>query len=541
MLFNSPEFIVFFATVYCAYLILPFRWQNILLLIASYIFYGWWDIRFLFLVALSTTVDYWVGLLIQNGHLTRGQYVRPAAFLCVSALLFLCVNPDALLHTYNVRPLLRWEVLPWTVAGICIFVPGTIVLKSALDRIHERHRRFGFLMISLTTQLGLLATFKYFNFFIDSLHRALASIGAEPHSWHLDIVLPVGISFYTFQSLSYTIDVYRRQFGAVSRFSDFALFVAFFPQLQAGPIERARQLIPQLSKPRNPTFEQVLRGIYLILFGYFKKVAIADGVAPIVDQIFGSSGRVTWIDVVAGSAMFAIQIYCDFSGYTDIARGLSKLLGIEMMLNFRLPYFATNPQDFWHRWHISLSTWLRDYLYIPLGGSRGGAIFTCRNIMATMLLGGLWHGAAWNYVLWGFYQGLLLCIYHLLKQAKCIGHRTTPPNVTIKILSMAGFFALTCYGWLLFRAHSLAQVTQFSRLLLFDFGNLDYGGGIPRLSALIGVVLLIPMEIAQYRSGTPQYYRSLPVPALGLLTASLMVATLIGMSNEPAQFIYFQF
>src|SRR6185437_5985151 len=170
MLFNSPEFIAFFATVYCSYLILPFRWQNILLLVAIYIFYGWWDIRFLFLVALSTTVDYWVGLLIQNGHLTRGQYVRPAAFLCVSALLFLCVNPDALLHTYNVWPLLRWEVLPWTVAVICIFVPGTIVLKSALDRIHERHRRFGFLMISLTTQLGLLATFKYFNFFIDSLH-----------------------------------------------------------------------------------------------------------------------------------------------------------------------------------------------------------------------------------------------------------------------------------------------------------------------------------------------------------------------------------
>src|SRR4029079_1964841 len=203
--------------------------------------------------------------------------------------------------------------------------------------------------------------------FIDSLSSALTSAGVPTSSLHLDIVLPVGISFYTFQSLSYTIDIYRGQFKPITRFFDFALFVAYFPQLQAGPIERARQLIPQLSKRRQLDFEQITRGLYLILFGFFKKVAIADGVDPVVDQIFGSAGRVTWVDVVAGAVLVAVQIYCDFAGYTDIARGISKLFGIEMVINFNQPYFSTNPQEFWHCWHISLSTWLRDYLYITLG------------------------------------------------------------------------------------------------------------------------------------------------------------------------------
>jgi hypothetical protein len=211
-------------------------------------------------------------------------------------------------------------------------------------------------MVSLVTQLGLLGIFKYFNFFAESLSVALNSIGIQTSSLHLNIVLPVGISFYTFQSLSYTIDIYRRQFKPTDRFSDFALFVAYFPQLQAGPIERARHLIPQLAKPRQITIDQTSRGLYLIILGFFKKIAIADGVSPVVDQIFSSSGRVTWIDVIVGTVLFAVQIYCDFSGYTDIARGISKLLGINLIVNFDQPYFATNPQDFWRRWHISLSS-----------------------------------------------------------------------------------------------------------------------------------------------------------------------------------------
>src|SRR5207253_9511725 len=224
------------------------------------------------------------------------------------------------------------------------------------------------------------------------------SIGVQSSSLHLDIVLPVGVSFYTFQSLSYTIDIYRRQFKPTNSFIDFALFVAYFPQLQAGPIDRARQLIPLLSKPRTVGLVKISNGLYLIILGFFKKVEIADGVSPVVDQIFSSNGQITWIDVVVGTVLFAMQIYCDFSGYTDIARGISRLLGIEMVVNFNQPYFASNPQEFWRRWHISLSTWLRDYLYVPLGGNHGTLLFVCRNLMITMLLGGLWHGAAWNFV-----------------------------------------------------------------------------------------------------------------------------------------------
>jgi alginate O-acetyltransferase complex protein AlgI len=353
--------------------------------------------------------------------------------------------------------------------------------------------------------------------------------------------LPVGISFYTFQSLSYTIDIYRRQFKPTERFFDFALFVAYFPQLQAGPIERARQLLPQLSRPRQLTFDQTARGLYLILFGFFKKIAIADGVAPVVDQVFGSGGRISWIDVVAGTVFFAVQIYCDFSGYTDIARGISKLLGIELVTNFRLPYFATNPQDFWRRWHISLSMWLRDYLYISLGGNRGSLAFTCRNIMITMLLGGLWHGAAWNYVLWGFYQGALLCVYHVWQQIRPTQKERSNRGWIFRPVQIIGFFALVCYGWLLFRAHSFAQIFDFSRILVTDFGNLDYAAGFPRLSAIIGLALLIPMEVWQYCTDEPTYYQRMPLPLRGFFIAALIVAIMIGMSNEPAQFIYFQF
>jgi alginate O-acetyltransferase complex protein AlgI len=362
-------------------------------------------------------------------------------------------------------------------------------------------------------------------------------------------VLPVGVSFYTFQSLSYTIDIYRRVFKPTDRFFDFALFVAYFPQLQAGPIERARQLLPQLSSPRHITLDQTSRGLYLIVLGFFKKIAIADGVSPVVDQIFATTGQVSWIDVVIGTVLFAVQIYCDFSGYTDVARGVSKLFGINLVVNFNQPYFATNPQDFWRRWHISLSSWLRDYLYVPLGGNRGNLAFVCRNLMITMILGGLWHGAAWNFVLWGFYQGLTLCIYRIWTEQrnqrspaqKSAQPRTVERNPLRHLMATAGFFVVICYGWLLFRAHSLAQIVKFSSLLVTDFGNLSYGAGTPRLSALLGMSLLSAMEVAQYWKADSHFYQRFPVAFRGLLIAAMIAVTLIGMSNEPAQFIYFQF
>jgi alginate O-acetyltransferase complex protein AlgI len=545
MLFNSLEFIIFLLLVYCAYLVLPFRLQNYMLLGASYIFYGWWDVRFLFLVAISTTVDFWVGLLIENGQLRRNQLIGPACFLGLSAVTFLCLNPAALWAngqpSLDLASLIRWSVIDWVFAGAVGFLACMSLIYRILRMLPDPKRRLFCLMISVTTQLGLLGVFKYFNFFIESLSFALNSIGVETSSLHLNIVLPVGISFYTFQSLSYTIDIYREQFKPTNRFFDFALFVAYFPQLQAGPIERGRQLIPQLSKPRQLDFDQTARGLYLILFGFFKKVAIADGVAPVVDQIFGSSGRVTWIDVIAGTVLFAVQIYCDFSGYTDIARGISKLLGIDLIINFKQPYFARNPQEFWHRWHISLSTWLRDYLYITLGGNRGNLAFVCRNIMITMLLGGLWHGAAWNYVLWGFYQGALLCIYQVWRHNQQA--RKDPPvgSWMLQLTAILSFFAFVCYGWLLFRARSFTQIVNFTRLLITDFGNLDYGASVPKLSAILGLGLLIPMEIIQYWKDDAHYYQRFPVPLRGFFIAALIVVIMIGMSNEPAQFIYFQF
>jgi alginate O-acetyltransferase complex protein AlgI len=468
-------------------------------------------------------------------------------------VLFLGLRPAALL-SHAAGDLDHGEpisvsMIGWSSAGAISFVAFILLIFFSLRGLDEPKRRLGCLMVSLIVQLGLLGIFKYYNFFAESLSAALNSIGVQSSSLHLDIVLPVGVSFYTFQSLSYTIDIYRRQFKPTDSFIDFALFVAYFPQLQAGPIERARQLIPQLSKPRTVGLAQISNGLYLIILGFFKKVAIADGVSPVVDQIFSSNGQITWIDVVVGTVLFAMQIYCDFSGYTDIARGISKLLGIEMVVNFNQPYFASNPQEFWRRWHISLSTWLRDYLYVPLGGNHGTLLFACRNLMITMLLGGLWHGAAWNFVLWGFYQGMLLCLYRFWRQywpteklsVLEAGKWAAAKSFLAKIAATFVFFICVCYGWLLFRSHSLTQIGNFSSLLISDFGNLDYGGGTPRLSALVGLPLLVLVEIGQFWKAEPQSLRWLPVPARGALLAAFLVIIAMGMSNEPAQFIYFQF
>ena len=541
MLFNSPEFIVFVILVYCLYLILPFRLQNYMLLIASYVFYGWWDCRFLFLVVVSSAVDYWIGLTMDLGRLTRRQQLIPAAFLITSAILLLNVLPNVLSQGSAQQGYSNQSFsFLFVFIGASGFLIVARVYYTFLSRLPEELRRKFCLWTSVATQLGLLGFFKYFNFFIDSLHNALSAIGIQSSTWHLDIILPVGISFYTFQSLSYTIDIYRNVIKPTNRFFDFALFVAYFPQLQAGPIERARQLIPQLNNPRQLDFDQSLRGLFLIVLGFFKKVGIADGVAPVVDHVFGSSGHISWIDVITGTTLFAVQIYCDFSGYTDIARGVSKLLGVELMVNFNQPYFATNPQDFWRRWHISLSTWLRDYLYIPLGGNRGNLSFIFRNLMLTMVLGGLWHGAAWNYLLWGFYQGFLLCIYRAWREFKPHGSQIWKMSLARPLL-IGSFFVFICYGWLLFRAQSLAQVLHFSTLLVTDFGNLNYGAGLPRFSSILGISLLLIMEIIQYWTRNVHYYKRFVLPARGLLIASLLTVILLGMSNEPARFIYFQF
>jgi alginate O-acetyltransferase complex protein AlgI len=552
MLFNSPEFICFVIIAYTMYVLLPFRQQNLMLLIVSYIFYGWWDTRFLFLVALSTTVDFWVGLMLENGRLTRAQRLLPATFLVTSAYAFLGLDFSAIWprDSFFSSPydLIRKDVISWISLSIAAYLLLLYFIYKTLEGSTNPRSRLCCLMVSLVTQLGLLGVFKYYNFFSDNIQAGLSLVGAGTFMPRLNVILPVGISFYTFQSLSYTIDIYRKQFKPTGRFFEFALFVAYFPQLQAGPIERGRQLIPQLSRPRVLSMAQSYDGLYLIVLGFFKKVAIADGVAPVVDKVFSSTGRVSWIDVVVGTFLFAVQIYCDFSGYIDIARGISKLLGIELVHNFNHPYFSTNARDFWHRWNISLSTWLRDYLYIPLGGSAGNLLFVCRNLMTTMLLGGLWHGAAWNYVLWGFYQGMLLCVYRILTDLEILDGLKlrmrlfrAVPKIGRHVIANFLFFILVCYGWLIFRAHSMAQIVNFTSLLVEDFGDLDYGGGAPRLSSVVGLMVLAAVEMSQYWSRNVYVHRQLVAPFRGFFVALILAITMIGMSNDPAQFIYFQF
>lgn len=544
MLFNSLEFFVFFAIVYLLYRALKFRWQNYMLLFVSYIFYGWWDWRFLFLMAFSTVIDFWIGLTMDRGRLTTADKTKSAGFLMFSAVVFLGLNEHAVLpgdgKLVDPATLINWAVMPWAIIGTAAYLVVMLLAYQWTIRQSEDRRRWLCLMTSVVTQIALLGTFKYFNFFADSLVTALQSIGFNASTSHFNVILPVGISFYTFQSLSYSIDIYRRELKPTNRFLDFALFVAYFPQLVAGPINRARQLIPQLANPRVLSWDQTMRGVYLIVLGLFKKVAIADGVAPIVNQIYGSSGTVSWIDIVVGTVLFAVQIYCDFSGYSDMARGVSKMFGVELMINFKLPYFAKDPSDFWQRWHISLSTWLRDYLYIPLGGNRGGLYFTCRNLMATMVLGGLWHGAAWNYVIWGFYHGTLLTAFRV-RSEKMPRLLALPRSMFGNALAIAGFFVLTCYGWLLFRATSFDQIVRFTTALFTDFGNLDYGGGMPRISALFGMLLLAGIEMYQHWRNDRLAEMKLPAILFGGLIAAMLFATFMGMSNEPAQFIYFQF
>ncbi len=540
MLFNSIEFLVFLAVVYALYRVLGFRAQNWLLLVASYIFYGWWDTRFLFLMIFTTSVDYWIALLIEKGKLRIKELLVPAAFLSAAAFLLIGLNfPELLLVITGGgtgSPLFS-EFASYTLIGIPLFVVAATFTYKILSRMPEQKRRRTSVTISIIVQLSVLGFFKYFNFFIDSLVDSLATVGIVTEASRLSIVLPVGISFYTFQSMSYAIDVYRRELKPTSRFFDFALFVSFFPQLVAGPIERARHLLPQISLPRAITADQIGRGLFLIVFGLFKKVAIADGLAPTVDQAFANPSA-SWGTVVIGTIAFAVQIYCDFSGYSDIARGVAKLFGVELMLNFNQPYFARSPRDFWQRWHISLSTWLSDYLYKPLGGNRGTLAFTCRNLILTMILGGLWHGAAWNFVLWGLYHGTALSIHRVLRE-KFGAARDTVLQEALKI---AGFGLVTLYGWLLFRASSFEQIKSFTHTLLTGKGGFAIETAQPGFSAALGVLLLIVWELSQYRhGGNARFYRTLPVPLTGFAVACMLFLTLMGTSNEPAQFIYFQF
>ncbi len=432
----------------------------------------------------------------------------------------------------------------WDWRFLGLLVASTIVDFScalALDRAASPARRRLLLGASLGFNLTMLGFFKYFNFFADNLHELGGSLG-----WHLDFVtlhvlLPVGISFYTFVTMSYVIDVYRREIPPTRKLVDFAVFVAYFPHLVAGPILRASRLLPQITLPRTVTRAQIRDGLWLIAWGFFQKIFVADNLAAVVTQVFDASAHPSGVNVLLGAYAFAFQIYGDFAGYSNIARGTSKLMGIELVENFRFPYLVRSAAEFWRHWHISLSTWLRDYLYIPLGGSRGTPSRTRRNLMITMALGGLWHGAAWTFVLWGVYHGLLLIGYRAADRSRGVHVWLTSPAALARLTSWAVMFHLTCYGWLIFRARSAGQLAEMSGSLLTRFAPASVD-----VSAVLLPLVLYTAPLLAVHAMEAWYDDLLVVPRLpagvrySLYAATFYLTMLFGNFGG-AEFIYFQF
>jgi len=406
---------------------------------------------------------------------------------------------------------------------------------GAMHHQRDERRRRRLLLVSLVGNLGLLAVFKYFNFFSDSVALALTHFGLPAQRLHLDVVIPVGISFYTFQSLSYTIDIYRRQLEPVQGPLRFLVFVAFFPQLVAGPIVRAADFLPQLIPLPTLSVNQAGRGLFWIGVGLVKKVVIADLLAVnLVDRVFEMPVRYTSAELLCGVYGYALQIYCDFSAYSDIAIGSALLLGLSLPMNFNAPYRARNLQDFWRRWHISLSTWLRDYLYITLGGSRGSAWATYRNLILTMLLGGLWHGAGWTFVAWGALHGVGLALTRAVQR----GQRAAPRR-WLQPLMILITFHYVCLGWIFFRASSFAHAWD----VLAGLGQLT--GGTANVSPLLWGVLaagalthLVPDRWVERGRDLVVW---LPAPVQGLLLVGVVIVVRLARTTEVVPFIYFQF
>ena len=546
MLFNSMTYLIFLPAVYLFYRLTPHRLQNIWLLLASYIFYAWWDVRFLFLIILSTVLNYCCGIMFREGDISFRQRIIFSIWIILAYFSTVLIQWNQLPAFQNISNIdVEWHALMGSMETWKIFLALVItvlfcnLLYSRMVLLDEKRKRKLFLFFGLLANLLILGFFKYYNFFIDNIAWLLSGLSINPSRFHLDIVLPIGVSFYSFKGISYVVDTYREQLKTEHSYSDFALFMAFFPSLLAGPIDRAYLFLKQICKKRKLNWEQSVRGIHLFLYGLFKKVVIADGVVRTVSSVFDSTGQASWLDVVVATLLFTIQIYCDFSGYTDMARGTAKLFGIDLMVNFRLPYFSKNPREFWNRWHISLSTWLRDYLYIPLGGNRHGSAKTYRNLMMTMALGGLWHGAAWNFILWGLYHGVLLCIHRAITSTKII--MITRWAFFSNVIKVTCFFAGTCYGWLLFRAESFEKITSLTSVLIFDVGNMNFGAMRPRAAVILGLPILLCIELIEYGLNGKKFYEWLPIPSWTAIYALMIFSLLLGMSNETTQFIYFNF
>ena len=473
MIFHSVDFLVFFVVVVACYWRLGHRGQNILLLAASYFFYGYVHPWFLVLIATSTVIDY-----------------------------------------ASARGMERWP-----------------------------ERRGRFMALSIVSNFGMLGFFKYFNFFVDNVHAVLAAAGVTIDLPLLRVILPVGISFYTFQAMSYTVDVYRGELRARRSLLDVAVFISFFPHLVAGPIQRASYLLPQVEGERRFSIDKASSGFYLMVWGFFKKLVIADNVGVIANKVFALSDpsfEILWAGVFA----FAIQIYADFSAYTDIARGSSRWLGFELTENFDHPYMARSPSDFWRRWNISLSTWFRDYVYIPLGGSRATGGLWARNVLVTFLLSGLWHGASWNYVLWGLYHGLLL----LATRAHAILRPAGKPRSGwMKAPQVLGMFLLTLFGWLLFRETELSAIVRDLRLVPWHSTTADRQVGLYLFLLAFGYSIPLWAQSVWIELGTDADRAAGPSArwSVALLRAvacgAAFAAILVLRSRTSLDFIYFQF
>ena len=399
MLFNSLDFAIFLPVVFIIYWIINnknLKLQNLLIVLASYLFYGWWDWRFLSLIIFSTIVDYLVGIKLKNES------------------------------NINTRKILLW--------------------------------------ISILVNLGFLGFFKYYNFFLENFIASFSFFGTDIKANSLNIILPVGISFYTFQTMSYTIDVYKQKLKPTKDFIAFSAFVSFFPQLVAGPIERATNLLPQFYKKRTFDYSKAVDGMRQILWGLFKKIVIADNCAEYANLIFNNSVDYSGSTLVLGALFFTFQIYGDFSGYSDIAIGTSRLFGFNLRKNFASPYFSRDIAEFWRRWHISLSSWFRDYLYIPLGGSRGGTWMKIRNTFAIFIVSGFWHGANWTFIVWGALNALFFLPLLITKKNKIhkdiVASGKVLPSIK-ETFQMVLTFSLTVFAWIFFRAENLSHATNF--------------------------------------------------------------------------------
>lgn len=480
MLFNSFEFLVFLPIVFLLYWFVfrTRKWQNLLVVVASYTFYGWWDWRFLFLIALTSICSFASGWLIKHyeGHRQRQRWVSAA----------------------------------------------NIVLN-----------------------LGILGVFKYYNFFVENLDALLRSLGWQLDCVTINILLPVGISFYTFQALSYTIDVYQKKLPATHDVVEFFAYISFFPQLVAGPIERATNLLPQFQRQRTFDYTQAVDGMRQMLWGFLKKLVIADNCATLVNEYWNQYDALPGMTLFLLGVLFTFQIYCDFSGYSDIAIGCARLFGFNLMRNFNFPYFSRSIPEFWRRWHISLTTWFRDYIYFPLGGSRCDKWKIIRNVYIVWAISGLWHGANWTFVCWGLFHATLLAIYNVFsintKYEHVVAYGHYLPSIK-EALQMALTFVLTIIGWIIFRAESMTQAAEYLTAMVrnkFFDPSLLY----KKPYLLFGMALLAiewlqrdKQHALQFSAIKPFNYRAV---RWGIYFLIIMMISIYAGASQ--QFIYFQF